>query len=113
MIRPIEASAKKAIPTGLAGVRLFDRFGKLLVEGHRLGLAKLHDGKQDAVDKVKTEKLDEASLLRIIDQLVDSLITRCKGQLEIDLNNPISPCIMRRANTNDYFHLVLPLRTQA
>ena len=36
-------------------------------------------------DKVKTEKLDEESLVKIIDQLVDSLITRCKGQLEIDL----------------------------
>ena len=36
-------------------------------------------------DKVKTQKLDEESLLKIIDQLVESLITRCKGQLEIEL----------------------------
>ncbi|MBO4358797.1 MAG: AAA family ATPase [Erysipelotrichaceae bacterium] len=37
-------------------------------------------------DKVQTKKLDEESLVRIIDQLVESLVTRCKGQLEIDLN---------------------------
>ena len=36
-------------------------------------------------DKVKTEKLDEESLIRIIDQLVDSLALRCKNQLEIDV----------------------------
>ena len=49
-------------------------------------------------DKVKTEKLDEESLLRIIDQLVDSLITRCKGQLEIDLK--VDPSI------NEYLHSI-------
>ena len=37
-------------------------------------------------DKVQTKKLDEESLIKIIDQLIESLITRCKGQLEIDLD---------------------------
>ena len=37
-------------------------------------------------DKVKTEKLDEEALVKIIDQLVESLILRCKNQLEIDLS---------------------------
>ena len=37
-------------------------------------------------DKVKTEKLDEEALVRIIDQLVESLVLRCKNQLEIDLS---------------------------
>ena len=37
-------------------------------------------------DKVKTEKLDEEALVKIIDQLVDSLVLRCKNQLEIDLS---------------------------
>ena len=36
-------------------------------------------------DKVQTKKLDEESLIIIIDQLIESLINRCKGQLEIDL----------------------------
>ena len=36
-------------------------------------------------DKVQTKKLDEDSLIRIIVQLVDSLIIRCKSQLELDL----------------------------
>ena len=36
-------------------------------------------------DKVQTKKLDEDSLIRIIVQLVDSLIIRCKTQLEMDL----------------------------
>jgi len=36
-------------------------------------------------DKVKTEKLDEESLIKIIEQLIESLVTRCKAQLEIDL----------------------------
>ena len=37
-------------------------------------------------DKVKTEKLDEEALVKIIDQLIESLILRCKNQLEIDLS---------------------------
>ena len=37
-------------------------------------------------DKVKTEKLDEEALVKIIDQLVESLVLRCKNQLEIDLS---------------------------
>ena len=36
-------------------------------------------------DKVQTRKLDEESLLKIIDQLIDSLILRCQSQLEISL----------------------------
>lgn len=36
-------------------------------------------------DKVKTEKLNEESLIKIIDQLIDSLKQRCKTQLEIDV----------------------------
>ncbi|MDO4198732.1 MAG: AAA family ATPase [Erysipelotrichaceae bacterium] len=34
-------------------------------------------------DKVQTQKLDEESLKIIIEQLVDSLIKRCEGQLEL------------------------------
>ena len=37
-------------------------------------------------DKVKTEKLDEEALVKIIDQLIESLVLRCKNQLEIDLS---------------------------
>ena len=36
-------------------------------------------------DKVKTEKLDDESLVKIISQLIDSLINRCSVQLEINL----------------------------
>ncbi|MBQ6478781.1 MAG: AAA family ATPase [Erysipelotrichaceae bacterium] len=36
-------------------------------------------------DKVQTKKLDEEALRLIIDQLVESLESRCKNQLEIDL----------------------------
>lgn len=36
-------------------------------------------------DKVQTKKLDEEALSIIIDQLVESLESRCKNQLEIDL----------------------------
>ncbi|MBQ3295748.1 MAG: AAA family ATPase [Erysipelotrichaceae bacterium] len=52
--------------------KLMDVFGKSFIE--------------KIVDKVKTEKLDEESLVKIIDQLVESLVNRCKVQLEIDLN---------------------------
>ncbi len=52
--------------------KLMDVFGKSFIE--------------KIVDKVKTEKLDEESLLKIIDQLVESLVNRCKVQLEIDLD---------------------------
>ena len=52
--------------------KLMDVFGKSFIE--------------KIVDKVKTEKLDEESLLKIIDQLVESLVNRCKAQLEIDLD---------------------------
>ena len=51
--------------------KLMDIFGKSFIE------------KID--DKVKTEKLDQESLIKIIDQLIDSLVTRCKSQLEIDV----------------------------
>jgi len=37
------------------------------------------------VDKVKTDKLNEEALVKIIDQLIDSLILRCLNQLEIKL----------------------------
>ncbi len=36
-------------------------------------------------DKVQTQRLDEDSLIRIIVQLIDSLILRCKSQLEMNL----------------------------
>ena len=36
-------------------------------------------------DKVETQKLDEEAIKKTIDQLVDSLIERCEGQLEIKL----------------------------
>ena len=36
-------------------------------------------------DKVQTKKLDEESLIKIIDQLLESLDNRCETQLEIDL----------------------------
>jgi ATP-dependent Clp protease ATP-binding subunit ClpA len=36
-------------------------------------------------DKVQTKKLDEDSLIRIIVQLIDSLILRCKSQLEMNV----------------------------
>ena len=52
--------------------KLMDVFGKSFIE--------------KIVDKVKTEKLDEESLIKIIDQLVESLVNRCKVQLEIDLS---------------------------
>ncbi|MBQ1567579.1 MAG: AAA family ATPase [Erysipelotrichaceae bacterium] len=52
--------------------KLMDVFGKSFIE--------------KIVDKVKTEKLDEESLLKIIDQLVESLVNRCRVQLEIDLD---------------------------
>ena len=51
--------------------KLMDIFGKSFIE------------KID--DKVKTEKLDQESLIKIIDQLIESLVTRCKSQLEIDV----------------------------
>ena len=52
--------------------KLMDVFGKSFIE--------------KIVDKVKTEKLDEESLVKIIDQLVESLVNRCKVQLEIELS---------------------------
>ena len=51
--------------------KLMDIFGKSFIE------------KID--DKVNTEKLDQESLIKIIDQLIESLVTRCKSQLEIDV----------------------------
>lgn len=52
--------------------KLMDVFGKSFVD--------------KIVDRVQTKKLDEESLVKIIDQLVESLINRCKVQLEIDLS---------------------------
>ena len=52
--------------------KLMDIFGKSFVD--------------KIVDRVQTKKLDEESLIKIIDQLVESLINRCKAQLEIDLS---------------------------
>ncbi|MBO4358454.1 MAG: AAA family ATPase [Erysipelotrichaceae bacterium] len=51
--------------------KLMDIFGKSFVD------------KID--DKVQTKKLDEESLVKIIEQLVESLITRCQSQLEMNL----------------------------
>ncbi|MBQ6493093.1 MAG: AAA family ATPase [Erysipelotrichaceae bacterium] len=36
-------------------------------------------------DKVKTDKLDEEALVRIIDQLIESLVQRCSQQLEMEV----------------------------
>ena len=52
--------------------KLMDVFGKSFIE--------------KIVDKVKTEKLDDESLVKIIEQLVESLVNRCKAQLEIELD---------------------------
>lgn len=52
--------------------KLMDVFGKSFIE--------------KIVDKVKTEKLDDESLAKIIEQLVESLANRCKAQLEIELD---------------------------
>ena len=52
--------------------KLMDVFGKSFIE--------------KIVDKVKTEKLDDESLAKIIEQLVESLVNRCKAQLEIELD---------------------------
>ncbi len=35
------------------------------------------------------------------------------GELEICLNSSVSPCVMRPVGNADYFHIVLPVRTQA
>ncbi len=57
--------------------KLMDIFGKSFIE------------KID--DRVKTEKLDEESLVRYIDQLIESLVSRCANQLEIEVE--IDPSI--------------------
>ena len=69
--------------------KLMDVFGKSFIE--------------KIVDKVKTEKLDEESLLKIIDQLVESLVNRCKVQLEIDLDvdRSINECLRSIYEPND------------
>jgi len=51
--------------------KLMDVFGKSFID--------------KIVDKVKTDKLNEEALVKIIDQLIDSLILRCLNQLEIKL----------------------------
>ena len=51
--------------------KLMDIFGKSFIE--------------KITDKVQTQKLDEESLVKIISQLIDSLVTRCANQLEIKL----------------------------
>ena len=64
--------------------KLMDIFGKSFVD--------------KIVDRVQTKKLDEESLIKIIGQLVESLINRCKAQLEIDLS--VDPSI------NDYLRSI-------
>ncbi|MCR5096200.1 MAG: AAA family ATPase [Erysipelotrichaceae bacterium] len=51
--------------------KLMDVFGKSFID--------------KIVDKVKTDKLNEEALVKIIEQLIDSLILRCLNQLEIKL----------------------------
>ena len=64
--------------------KLMDIFGKSFVD--------------KIVDRIQTKKLDEESLIKIIGQLVESLINRCKAQLEIDLS--VDPSI------NDYLRSI-------
>ena len=76
--------------------KLMDIFGKSFIE------------KID--DKIQTQKLDEESLIKIIDQLVDSLKTRCQSQLEmnVEVDKSINEYLRSIYEPNDGIDSITP-----